>query len=164
MRIVLLNQYFAPDEAATAQLLADLGQGLAAAGHDVVAICSRRAYENPGLRYSGRERLRGVEVRRVRTTGFGRGSAIGRSLDYLTFVAGATLALLLRRRPDLVLSLSTPPLVAFVGLALARLRRARSVYWVMDVYPELAFRLGVLRSGSLAGRLLTRISRATLRG
>jgi glycosyltransferase involved in cell wall biosynthesis len=54
--------------------------------------------------------------------------------------------------------------VAFVGLLLARLRRARSIYWVMDVYPELAFRLGVLRAGSLAGRLLARISRATLRG
>jgi glycosyltransferase involved in cell wall biosynthesis len=164
VRIVLLNQYFAPDEAATAQLLADLGEGLAAAGHEVVAVCSRRAYESPELRYPSRETVRGVTVRRVKTTGFGRATATGRSVDYLTFLLGAALALLFRRRPDVVVSLSTPPLVAFVGLALARLRGARSVYWVMDVYPELAFRLGVLREGSLGGRMFARISRATLRG
>ena len=125
MRIVLLNQYFAPDEAATAQLLADLGQGLAAAGHDVVAICSRRAYENPGLRYRGRERLRGVDVRRVPTTGFGRGSAIGRSLDYLTFVAGATLALLLGAVPLFIWPLESfsgsVPLLAMIGASVAAL-------------------------------------------
>ena len=43
MRIVLLNQYYAPDEAATAQILADLGAGLVYAGHDVTAICSARS-------------------------------------------------------------------------------------------------------------------------
>jgi len=164
VRIVLLNQYFAPDEAATAQLLADLGEGLAAAGHEVVAICCRRAYEDPARRYPRRERVRGVAVRRVRSTGFGRATAAGRVADYFTFLAAAGLALLFGRRPDVVVSLSTPPLVAYVGLALARLRGARSVYWVMDVYPDLAFRLGALRTGSPAGRLFARISRSTLRG
>lgn len=164
MRIVLLNQYFAPDEAATAQLLADLGEGLVAAGHDVVAVCSCRAYNDPARRYPRRERVRGVGVRRIRATGFGRGSAAGRVADYLTFLGGAVLDLLLQSRPEVIVSLSTPPLVAWVGLLLARLRGARSIYWVMDVYPDLAFRLGALRPGSPAGRLLERISRATLRG
>jgi len=164
VRIILLNQYFAPDEAATAQLLADLGQGLAAAGHEVVAVCSGRSYNDPRRRYPPAERLGGVALRRVRTTGFGRASAAGRLIDYLTFLGGAILALLRERRPDVVISLSTPPLVAFAGLLVARRRAARSIYWVMDVYPELAFRLGVLRPGSPAGRLLSRIARSTLRG
>lgn len=163
MRIVLLNQYFAPDEAATAQLLADLGEGLAAAGHEVTAVCSDRSYGDPARRYPRRERIAGVEVRRVRTTGFGRTSTAGRVADYLSFLCGAVGSLLLQRRPDVVLSLSTPPLVAYAGLLVARLRGARSIYWVMDVYPDLAFRLGVLRGGSAAGRMLAWISRSTLR-
>jgi glycosyltransferase involved in cell wall biosynthesis len=85
-------------------------------------------------------------------------------VDYFTFACGSALTLLFGRRPDVVVSLSTPPLVAVVGLGMARLRGARSVYWVMDVYPELAFRLGVLRPESTAGRAFSRISRTVLAG
>ena len=163
MRVVLLNQYYAPDDAATAQLLADLGEGLVQEGHEVRAICSNRAYADPRKRYAPREDVNGVAVRRCGTTGFGRGSKLGRLLDYLTFFVGASRALVFQRRADVVVSLSTPPLVALLGLSLARLRGARSVYWVMDVYPELAFELGVLHPRSLAGRVLGLLSSQPLR-
>ncbi len=164
MRVVLLNQYYSPDEAATAQLLGDLGAGLAAAGHDVTAICGRRGYTDPSRTYPKRESIRGVKVERTFASGFGRGSKIGRSLDYATFMAGAALRLLFRKKPDVVISLSTPPMVALLGLILARLRGARSIYWVMDVYPDLAYELGVLKAGSFLARLLDRISTTVLKG
>ena len=41
MRILLLNQFFHPDPAATSQLLSDLARGLAAEGHTVRVICGR---------------------------------------------------------------------------------------------------------------------------
>ena len=164
MRVVLLNQYYSPDEAATAQLLGDLGAGLAAAGHDVTAICGRRGYIDPSRTYPGRETIDGVQVERTVSSGFGRGSKIGRSLDYATFMAGAALRMLFRKKPDVVISLSTPPMVALLGLILARLRGARSIYWVMDVYPDLAYELQVLKPGSIPARLLDRISRAVLKG
>lgn len=163
MRVVLLNQYYAPDEAATAQLLADLGEGLAARGHEVRAVCCRRAYADPSQRYPRRERIGGVEVRRTWASGFGRGSSAGRLIDYVTFLVAAAGAMLFQPRPDVVVSLSTPPLVAALGLVLARLRGARSIFWVMDIYPQLAFELGVLRRGSVAGRLLGCLSRWILR-
>ena len=62
-----------------------------------------------------------------------------------------------------VVSLTTPPLVATLGLAAARLCGARFLYWVMDVYPELAFELGVLHRHSVIGRLLTSLARFTVR-
>jgi len=163
VRIVLLNQYYAPDSAATAQILADLGAGLAREGHDVGAICCRRAYGDPGVTYLARESIDGVRIERTWNTGFGRGSSLARVSDYLTFVVGATRRLLLRRRPDVVVSLSTPPLIAALGHLLARLRGARSIYWVMDVYPDLAFELGVMRPRSIAGRLFRALSGFTLR-
>jgi len=163
VRIVLLNQYYAPDSAATAQILADLGAGLAREDNEVSAICCRRAYGDPAVRYRARETIDGVEIERTWSTGFGRGSGLGRVTDYLTFVVGATRRLLLCRRPDVVVSLSTPPLVAALGHLLARLRGARSIYWVMDVYPDLAFELGVMRPGTIVGRLFRSMSSFTLR-
>ncbi|MBZ5639679.1 MAG: glycosyltransferase family 4 protein [Acidobacteriia bacterium] len=158
MHIVLLNQYYAPDDAATAQILADLGVGLARAGHSVSAICSSRSYACPARRYPLSETLDGVRVRRAWSSAFGRRTRIGRALDYATFLAGAAGRLALVERPDVIVSLSTPPLVAGLGAAFARLRRARTLFWVMDVYPDLAFELGALRPGSPIGRLASRVS------
>jgi len=164
VRVVLINQYYPPSEAPTGLLLADLGESLAMGGHDVTVICSRRDYTDPERRFALRERVRGVEVRRARGTGFGRGSRIGRLLDYLSFLVGAALRLALQRRPEVVVTLTTPPMLALPALSLARLKRARFVFWVMDVYPDLAFELGVLRRGSVVGRLFERLSRHVLRG
>jgi glycosyltransferase involved in cell wall biosynthesis len=162
LRVVLLNQYYAPDEAATSQLLSDLGAGLAASGHEVRAVCGDRAYADPARRYPSRQVIDGVDVRRAVTTGFGRRRSLGRIIDYLSFLGGAAARLLFSRGPDVVISLSTPPMVAALGLIMARLRGAKSFYWVMDVYPDLAFELGILRAGSAAGRLLAWLTRLTL--
>jgi glycosyltransferase involved in cell wall biosynthesis len=161
--ILLLNQYYAPDEAATAQMLADLGEGLAARGARVVAITSDRSYADPSRRYPARETIRGVEVRRVRTTGFGRATKPGRIADYFTFLAGAKLQLLFGPAPDAVVSLSTPPLVALLGSFIGRIRGARTLFWSMDVYPDVAYELGAIRKGSLTGRLVASLARLTHR-
>ena len=145
VRVVLLNQYYAPDEAATAQLLTDLGRHLVGRGHRVDVICSRRSYVDPSRVYRGAETIDGVAVRRTWTTGFGRDTRPGRMADYLGFMAGAGWTLALEREVDVVVALTTPPMLATVALAAARLRRARLLCWVMDVYPDLAFELGVMR-------------------
>src|SRR5436305_358387 len=104
MRIVILNQYYAPDTAATAQIAGDLGAHLASAGHDVMAICCDRSYANPGKRYSRRETVDRVNVVRVPTTAFGRGSKLGRIVDYVLFLAGAAIQLLRGESPDVVVA------------------------------------------------------------
>lgn len=162
MKIVLLNQYYAPAEAATAQLLQDLARHLVSRGHSVHVICSRRSYPDPSQLYPARESDEGVEVHRAWTTGFGRTSLPGRAIDYALFLLGALRLLLLLRGADVVVSLTTPPLLASLAVVAGRIRGTRTVSWVMDVYPELAFELGVLRRRSLAGRLFRIISRLTL--
>jgi hypothetical protein len=47
MRILLLNQFFYPDSAATSQLLTDLARCLASQGHSVRVICSSSSYAEP---------------------------------------------------------------------------------------------------------------------
>jgi glycosyltransferase involved in cell wall biosynthesis len=163
VRVTLLNQYYAPDEAATAQILADLGARLVSAGHEVAAICSDRSYASPDRRYPRRETLDGVSVRRARATGFGRQRKLGRIADYATFMTGAFFQAMRGPRPDVIVALSTPPLLALLGTIAARLRRAKVVFWVMDVYPDLAFELGVLAPRSVPGRVLKRLSAMALK-
>jgi len=162
VHVVLLNQYYAPAEAATAQILEDLARHLVHEGHRVSVVCSRRSYPDPSTVYPARETLEGVSVLRTWTTGFGRVSRLGRMLDYLVFMLGACRSLVLLGDVDVVVSLTTPPFVSLVGLAAARLRGARAVQWIMDIYPDLAFELGVLRRGSVLGRVLFRLSRFAL--
>jgi len=164
VRVVFVNQYYAPAEAATAPLLTDLAEHLTRQGHHVVVVCSSRSYPDPGLVYPAAETREGVIVRRAWTTGFGRGSRLGRLADYVVFALGAASILVRERRADVVVSLTTPPMISALAWGVARLHGARSVQWVMDVYPELAFVLGALRRRSLAGRLLDRISRKSLEG
>ena len=160
-RILLVNQYYAPDMAATAQLLTDLGEHLAANGHRVQVLASRGRYmprTGPALR--GRETIGGVDILRVRASDFGRGRAWRRLADYGSFMALALARLVRARRGDTVVVLSTPPLLAVAGLA-ARRRGARLIYKVEDLYPDVAVRLGVLKSG-LVARVLGGLSRRVL--
>ncbi len=148
MKILLVNQYFWPDLAATAQLLVELAEDLAAGRADVTALAGRGSYV-PGRtgKLARREEWRGVRIHRVWCTSFGRGSLVGRVADYLTFLASAAVAVLFGRQHDVVVCLSTPPLVGVLGL-LARVRGSRFVCKVEDLYPDVAVALGTLRERS----------------
>ena len=83
--------------------------------------------------------------------------------DYATFLLGAARGLLSGPKPDVIVGMSTPPILGALAVAVARLRGCRSAYWAMDVYPDLAFELGAMGRGSLAGRSFGAVSRWTLR-
>ncbi|MEJ2082592.1 MAG: glycosyltransferase, partial [Acidobacteriota bacterium] len=158
MRILLINQYFFPDRAATSQLLGDLAEELVACGHSVTALAGRGSYAaGREGRLSRREMWKGVRIERVWCTDRGRRRGIDRMADYLSYFFFAGLRVLFGPRHDLVVCLSTPPLVAFLG-RVAQLRGSRFVYKVEDLYPDLALAMGTLKPG-LVSRLLARLSR-----
>ena len=162
MRILVLNQFFPPDLAPTGRMAADLAEDLAAAGHEVTAVASRGGYLG-GARLPRRERRRGVEVVRLPATTFGKGTLLRRALDYASFLASASLALAALPRHDVVVALTTPPLVAAAALPARALRGSRLVCWVQDLYPDVAVAFGALRAGSPAARAMRAVSRAVLR-
>ena len=163
-RVLLVNQYFWPDMAATAQLLSDLAEDLVAAGWAVTALPGRGGYA-PGRDgpLPNRERWRDIEIHRVWSTDLGRGSKVRRILDYATYFLSATKEVLFGPRHDAVVCLSTPPLVALLGL-LAKWRGSRFMYKVEDLYPEVAVALGALRPRSPLTALLRFLTRRVLAG
>ena len=158
-RVLFVNQYFWPDVAATAQLLADLTEDLVAAGLSVGVVAGRGSYEGRrGTRLAARESWRGAHVRRVRCSSFGRSSRVGRIADYASFMISSAVAVVTGPRCDVIVCLSTPPFVSLLGV-LAKMRGSRFVYKAEDVYPDLALALGFLRSGGVLVRLLGSLAR-----
>ena len=139
MRIIFLNRFYWPDEPATAQLLADLAEGLAARGHDVTVIASHPG--RPDVSHT--ETRRGVRIVRVAGTRWAGTGLAGKAADFATFFASACWRLLFTaRRGDTVVSLTDPPLIGVGAWLVAGTRGVRLVHWVQDIYPELAMELG----------------------
>ena len=148
MRVLLVNQFFWPDSSATSQLLTDLARGLADRGHAVHVICANGSYA-ASTPITDKDTPPPVTIHRVRALPFVRGR-LGRVLSYLSFYVAATVRGLTLPRQDLVLTLTTPPLLSLLGSAIKLLRGSRHIIWEMDVYPDVAVDLGYIRSGSLA--------------
>lgn len=162
MRILAINQFYAPDEAATSQLLTDLCEDLAGAGHDVSVIASRGGYLG-GKRLPAEETIGNVRVLRPFATSFGKGSIPKRLADYGSFFATAIAKAATLTRPDVILALTTPPLIATGAMAVSKSRGIPLVAWVQDVYPQIAVELGILNRGAPTVALLDRIARITYR-
>ncbi|MEO8053111.1 MAG: hypothetical protein ABI833_22105, partial [Acidobacteriota bacterium] len=88
MDILLLNQAFYPDVAATAQYAADLAVKLVERGHRVTVIASRRGYADPRLTYAWSEKWRGIQILRCPTSVFGKGARWRRALDFSSSCEG----------------------------------------------------------------------------
>jgi len=163
LKILLLNQTFHPDVMATAQYLTQLACALAERGHEVTVVTSRRAYDEPGKQFAARETWRGIKIHRVASAAFGKTAKWRRAADFASFLLSCCGRLMSLPKQDVVVALTSPPLISFFGACLARLRGSRFVYWVMDFNPDEAIAAGWLRSGSCAARILERMSRFSLR-
>ncbi|HKC63425.1 MAG TPA: glycosyltransferase family 4 protein, partial [Pyrinomonadaceae bacterium] len=162
MRVIILNQFFYPDHSATSQLMTDLAESLIERGVEVTALAGRGRY-NGGERLGKSELYKGVKISRAWATSFGKKSSVGRVSDYLSFYLGASWRLLRLPRHDIVMALTTPPLIGLIALVIGRLRGMRVVSLVQDIYPDVAIALGTLNRRSPTTRFLDYLSRFMLR-
>ncbi|HEX4521410.1 MAG TPA: glycosyltransferase family 4 protein [Gaiellaceae bacterium] len=149
VRVLVLNQYYWPGVEATAHLLSQLCEALAADFEvTVVTACLRDTAEAP-------ERLErnGVKIIRVHSTVFDRSRLAARAANYVSFLAGSLWAGLGVPRPDVVLCMTDPPLIANIALPVARRFGASLVVITQDVFPEIAVQLGRLEQPLVVGAL-----------
>jgi glycosyltransferase involved in cell wall biosynthesis len=156
-RVVFVNRFYHPDISATSQILTDLTRRLATLGFDTHVVCSRQLYEQPCDPLPAEESIEGVSVHRVWTTRFGRAHLPARAVDYLSFYPAAVQAVSrLVGAGDVVVAKTDPPLLSVVVGPVARLRAARVVNWMQDVFPEIA---GRVPSGGLPAALVPALMR-----
>jgi colanic acid biosynthesis glycosyl transferase WcaI len=157
MKLLILNQAFYPDVVSTAQHATDLAVALTEAGHEVRVICSRRAYDEPSSVFPRHQTWKGVRIERVGSTGLGKDSKWRRAIDFATFIAACTIRLLFSPRADVIVTLTSPPLLSFVAALVVPLKAKRLVFWSMDLNPDEAIAAGWLRENSPVARLLSRL-------
>jgi len=164
-KLVFVNRFFYPDHSATSQMLTSLATALAGQGWDVHVVTSRLRYDDPEAALPARERISAVRVYRVWTSRYGRAWLPGRVLDYLTFYPSAAWRLWrLARRGDIVIAKTDPPMLSVAAAAVVRLRGARLVNWLQDIFPEIAQVLRMHLIDGVFARLLRRLRDWSLKG
>ncbi len=126
MRILILNQYGASDDAPTGKLFGEVAEDWTKAGHECEFVSAERGYRD---RCGGRW---GREFCSLASLLWGGVSA---------------------KRADLILAGSSPPCVLVVAALAAAWHGAVLVHWAMDLYPELGSRLAGRAARACAGVL-----------
>lgn len=163
MKILFINEFFYPDVAATAQQLDDFTAFLVKSGHQVTVLCSRSDYTASGQRYASYETRQGVEIYRVAGFHFGRNSKLARILSALSLNTAFAWKLLQISSYDLVVSLTSPPLVAWAASLICQWKKMLFSYWVMDLNPDEAIEAGWIKKDSLQAKWLTRALKSVIK-
>lgn len=163
-RLLFVNQHYWPDVAATGQILTDLAEHLAARGFEVDVLTGRGRYVSGELEAPAEEVRNGVRIRRLISTSFGRSSHLGRIADYAGYYLGALRTLLAGERYDLVIVLTTPPLLSVAARLAGRLRGQPYAVWSMDLHPDAEVAIGMLAERGLPARVLHGLNNAGYRG
>ncbi len=159
-RVWIVNHHAAhPDQSAGTRHFA-LAQQLQRHGHRVTIFAASQGHYHVGTdRRLGRGSLRraqvieGVRFVWLRTTPYS-GNDWRRQLNMLSFLVVFLVVQLRERRPDVVIGSTVHPFAALGGWVAARLRRARFLFEVRDLWPQTLVDLGALRIGSPSERLL----------
>jgi len=164
MHIVVLNRCYPPEVGATGRVIRDLARVWAR--HHRVTVLTGRPSDGPERHpyyLLRREREGDVFVERVGSTAFPRRHMAGRLADYLTYMVLAFVrCLFLRPKPDVVVAMTDPPLASLVGVLIGKIRRARYVYNIRDLHPDMAVAAGIVPPGWFV-RLWESVHRWTLR-
>ena len=127
-------------------------------------MCARSRYVSGALEAPRTEIRNGVRVHRLRATHFGRTSHLGRITDYATFLLSALFWIVANRRYDLLVTLTTPPLLPVLGLLVRRLLGLPYGIWSMDLHPEAEVAVGMLPPEGVVTRILTSLADRSYRG
>ena len=161
--LLVFSQTFVPDPASVGQHLADVAVEMARRGHRVRVYTSARGYDDPAVRYPARENLRGVDVRRLPLSSFGKKSIFTRVLGTFTFMSQVLLVGLFTPGVGGIFFSTSPPLIGVIATLVRLVRRVPVAYWAMDLNPDQLLALGKLKPTDFTTRFLEAANRWILR-
>jgi colanic acid biosynthesis glycosyl transferase WcaI len=155
MRFLILTQYFPPEVGAAQVRLFSIAKDLRRRGHEVTVVTALPNYPTGIIpaqyrnRWRVEEEIEGIPVTRMwlyPATGRNIGK---RLLSYWSFTISAVFGCLSGPRPDVLLVESPPLFLGLSGLLGARLRGARAILNVSDLWPASARELGIITNPTL---------------
>ncbi len=156
MKLLILTQYFPPEIGAPQNRLFELAVRLQKKGIDVSVLTAMPNYPQMKIHenYKGKcyckETLSNLEVHRAWIYVSQSKAVISRLLNYFSFVISAFFVGLFKIKKQDVLMVESPPL--FLGITaylLAKLKGAKMVFNVSDLWPESAEKLDIITNKTL---------------
>lgn len=156
MKILILTQYYPPENGAPQNRLSSLAYHLTQAGHTVEVVTAFPNYPEYVFHPDYRDKKRKVEVmdgiRVIRTNLFisKRSGPLYRLLTYLSFAFNSYFSALRNADTPQVLICESPPLfLGITALALKRKWKTKMVFNVSDLWPESVEQLGIIKNKHL---------------
>lgn len=157
--ILFLCQFFYPEQNSSATLPFDTARYLAGRGFSVDAMCGYPKEYNFEGKTPLKEKVAGVDIRRLHYIQLRRTGKLGRLVNYFSFTLSALLHLPTLGGYKCVMVYSNPPVLPLIPILANRLFGTKLVFVAYDVYPEVAYASGALRPGSLIDRVMKSLNR-----
>ena len=167
-RILIYSLVFSPDGVSTAYLYNDLALGFQKKGHEVCVLTTtphfnlinESLYKQPlkkrflGLFYTSD--FNGIKVYHIPLKKY-KGTLF-RILSFVYWHKMSFFIGLFLKRPDVILTPSPPLTSGFLAILLAKIKGAKTIYNVQEIYPDLIIHLGHLKNTFLIN-ILKRLER-----
>lgn len=158
-RIWILSELYYPELTSTGYFLTGIAEGLAEK-FDVSVFCAQPSYAARGVRAATREIHRGVDVHRCWSTTLEKNRPVFKIINLFTISFSIFFSVLFQvGHKDILICVTNPPLLPYLAAIVSRLKRARLVLLIHDVYPEILDRLGILKRQSIFFRVLDQANR-----
>jgi len=158
-RVWVVSELYYPELTSTGYFLTGLAEGLAEI-YNVGVLCGQPTYWARGVRAPSREMRNGVDIHRCPASTLDKNRAAFKLINLVTVSLSTFFSALVRfRRGDVVVAVTNPPLLPYLVFIASRVKGARFVLLVHDVYPEILARLGMLKTRSVFFRALDQVSR-----
>jgi colanic acid biosynthesis glycosyl transferase WcaI len=148
-KVVIVSQHYPPDSSTTAAIMADIAEHLAAEGPVLVLSGT------PGSATKRAPPSNRPDVVEIKNRMPGKAALIKRAAAEISFTLRAFMAALHRlRRGDVAVTVTAPFMLPYAVVAAARLKRARSVLIMHDLYPDVLVMAGLLKPASIPARMI----------
>ena len=151
-RILIYSLVFSPDGVSTAYLYNDLALGFKKKGYEVTVLTSTPHYnltkesldKQPlqkkifGLIYTSI--FNGIRIYHIPLKKYK--SHLVRILSFIYWHIASFIIGLFLKKPDIILSPSPPLTNGLVAILLAKIKGAKSIYNIQEIYPDLLIKLG----------------------
>jgi glycosyltransferase involved in cell wall biosynthesis len=161
-RVWLINHYASPPDRSAGTRHYSIARELVGRGMDVTIFAAgfdhatSREERVHGRRLTRIQWFSGVRFEWLRTFPY-RGNNWRRMANMASFALLVCLVQLRRPAPDVVVGSTVHPFAALAGWVIAKLRGARYVYEVRDLWPQTLIDLGALDPNAVSARLLSAI-------
>ena len=153
MKILVISQYYYPEDVAAAVWIPQLTKDLAIKGHRVTMLTAfpnyprRKIFHGYRGKVYQKEWIDGIEVIRTWIYANPNNANWSRLLNWGSFCISSFIGGILEaKRPDVIYAILPPLPLGFFSIILSRIKHSHVVCCIEDIYPLIAVELGILKN------------------